>query len=152
KLGRLPSMAQYELESKFSVRPLLRRFRSWSNVPASMLEYAKREGLEGEWQDVLTIIADHLERAARRARISGATAEMSTRTGMLTDQPIFGQPMHAPLSCAPTNELGVVFAFGSVAERLGFSVLRMQAEFPDCVALRYVGDYKWQLAKIEFEH
>ncbi|MBZ5507354.1 MAG: hypothetical protein LAO78_17990 [Acidobacteriia bacterium] len=30
--------------------------------------------------------------------------------------------------------------------------MRIQAEFPDCDALRYVGEHKWQRVRIEFEY
>jgi Homing endonuclease associated repeat len=152
KLGKVPSMVQYELESKYSVRPLMRRFKNWSHLPAGLLNYAGQERLAGEWADVLEVILAHLKKTDKRIRTFAPTTRLPACQGALTDQAVFGQPMHAPLSCAPTNELGVVFAFGSVAEKLGFSILRMQSEFPDCVALRYVGEHKWQLSRIEFEH
>ena len=57
-----------------------------------------------------------------------------------------------PLICAPVNEMGVVFLFGAVAERLGFWVLRIQTQYPDCEALRIVDEDRLQLVKIEFEH
>src|SRR6185369_14481867 len=52
----------------------------------------------------------------------------------------------------PLNELGVVFAFGMVARRLGFSVLRFQSAFPDCEALREVVRGQLQRMKLEFEY
>ena len=55
--GEYPTITDYELHSRYSVRPLARRFGFWVNVPAGMLEYAKQEGLEGEWEDVLKIAA-----------------------------------------------------------------------------------------------
>ena len=144
KMRKIPSMSHYELESKYSVRPVLRRFRTWSLVPESMLEYARREGLEVEWKDVMMIIANHLKGAQRRAQTLGSRyQQVLSGPGIPMDQPIFGQPMYAPLSCAPTNEGGVLFAFGIVAGDLGFSVLRIQSEFPDCHALRDVGNHKW---------
>jgi Homing endonuclease associated repeat len=152
KLGKVPTMSDYELESKYSVRPLMRRFKNWSHVAAGMMDYAGQERLEGEWAGVLEVILACLRQADKRAQTSAPTRRIPARQGVLTDQPVFGQPMHAPLSCAPTNELGVVFAFGGVARELGFSILRMQSEFPDCVALRYVGNHKWQMVNIEFEH
>jgi hypothetical protein len=57
-----------------------------------------------------------------------------------------------PLICAPLNEMGVVFLFGAMAERLGFLVLRIQTEFPDCEALRMIDEDRCQLVKVEFEH
>jgi len=68
KTGKVPTIAEYELEGKFSIRPLVRRFRTWRQVPAGLQEYARQEGLEGEWKDVLKIIADHLEGGAGQAR------------------------------------------------------------------------------------
>ncbi len=51
----------------------------------------------------------------------------------------------------PTNEAGVVFAFGMMAQRLGFVVHRLQTEFPDCEAMREVARGQWQRVRIEFE-
>jgi len=152
KLGKVPTIANYELASKYSVRPMVRRFRAWSQVPKGMLEYVRNEGLEGEWGDVLMIIEDHLKGRDRRARTFRPTTHMTFRPQIMRDRPIFGQPMHAPLCCAPTNENGVIFAFGTVAKDLGFSVLRIQIECPDCVALRHMGNNKWQWVRIEFEN
>jgi hypothetical protein len=152
RLGKIPSMSRYEIESRYSVRPLIRRFRTWGSVPKGMMEFARREGLEVEWKDVLMMITDQMEGAEKRARTSGPAVRTPVRQGLLTAEPVFGQPLHAPLSCAPTTEGGVLFAFGMVAHELGFSVLRIQAGYPDCVALRYVGEHKWQLVKIEFEY
>ena len=56
------------------------------------------------------------------------------------------------LAHCPTNELGVVYLFGSLAAGLGFMVLRMQAEFPDCEAMRRVEGGRCQWVRIEFEH
>jgi hypothetical protein len=71
---------------------------------------------------------------------------------ILKDRPMYGRMMRPyPLICAPVNEMGVVFLFGAVAERLGFWVLRIQTEFPDCEALRLVDEERCQLVKIEFE-
>jgi hypothetical protein len=152
KLGKIPSMSQYELESKYSVRPMIRRFTLWNAVPKSMLDFARKEGLEREWEDVTMIIGEHLEGVERRARTCGLTSRAPARPQIMLDRPIFGQPMRAPLCCAPTNENGVVFAFGTVARELGFSILRIQIECPDCTALRHMGNNQWQLARIEFEY
>jgi len=47
-LGKAPTMSDYELASRYSVRPLLRRFKSWTQMPAGLLQYARQEGLEAE--------------------------------------------------------------------------------------------------------
>ena len=66
--------------------------------------------------------------------------------------PTYGPPMWpGPLAYAPVNELGVVFLFGWMAPQLGYVVHRIQPEFPDCEAMRRVGEDRCQLVKIEFE-
>jgi hypothetical protein len=71
---------------------------------------------------------------------------------ILRGRPIYGRVMRPyPLICTPVNEMGVVFLFGAVAERLGFWVLRIQTEYPDCEALRMIDEERCQLVKIEFE-
>jgi hypothetical protein len=58
---------------------------------------------------------------------------------------------HPALSHGPTNENGVIFLFGTVAQELGFKVQRIQAEFPDCEAMRQIEPGMWQRVRIEFE-
>ena len=71
---------------------------------------------------------------------------------LMIGQPVYGEfTGWSPLVCAPTNELGVVFLFGAMALHLGFLVLRVQAEFPDCEALRIVAEKRLQKVRIEFE-
>lgn len=70
----------------------------------------------------------------------------------MRDRPVYGPPLLWPeLAHAPTNELGVVFVFGMMARRLGFVVHRLQAGFPDCIAMREVAPGVWQRVRIEFE-
>lgn len=47
---------------------------------------------------------------------------------------------------APTNELGVVLLFGSLAPKLGYSVEWVHPRFPDCTAT-----YRGERVRIEFE-
>jgi hypothetical protein len=56
------------------------------------------------------------------------------------------------LGLAPTNEMGVVFLFGTLAKELGFMVIRLQSGFPDCEAFREVEPGRWQWVRIEFEY
>ncbi len=154
--GKIPTVAEYELEGKFSIRPLVRRFRTWRQVPAGLQEYARQEGLEGEWKDVLKILADHLEVGAGQTRTFESPTIMPSWQRVLKDQTstetVYGKPMHAPLNCAPTNENGVIFAFGIVAKELGFSVSRIQTAFPDCEMLREVAPNRWIHVRVEFEY
>jgi hypothetical protein len=52
----------------------------------------------------------------------------------------------------PTEEQGVIYLFGTMAERLGYVVLHIQKRFPDCEALRQVEEGMWQRVIIEFEY
>ena len=75
------------------------------------------------------------------------------RVPVLPDRPIYGPPMvTGTLACGPTNENGVMYLFGSLALQLGFVVMKVQTEFPDCEAFRHIGDNRWQHVRIEFEY
>jgi len=75
------------------------------------------------------------------------------RAKVLEDRPIYGALMNpSPLAHGPTNELGVLFLFGTVAAQLGFVVTWIRSEFPDCEAMILVGPEKWQRIRIEFEY
>ncbi len=172
KLGKVPTMAEYEMEGSYSVRPMTRRFGGWTHVPAGMLEYAGKMGLKEEWSDVLDVVSGHVAQAAGPGRTlvrqNGPDFRPSWGTGLdgrsgtggaiwrpklQADQPVYGTPLlPCPLSHAPTNELGVVFLFGSVAREMGFMVMRLQQEFPDCEAMREVEPGRWQRVRIEFEY
>src|SRR5260370_31764536 len=123
-----------------------------------MLQWARQEGLEEEGKDVLDIIVLNLQAAAKWARTSGTTSPATASSTFrppksLAGQPAYGQPLpHSPLSYAPTNEAGVVLLFGSMARDLGFVIMRVQTEFPDCEAMREGGQNRWQRLRIEFEY
>jgi hypothetical protein len=57
---------------------------------------------------------------------------------------------NAPLRYAPQNELGVVFLFSRIAQRLQFRIETIRAAYPDCIAYRHAGDIE-KLVRIEFE-
>src|SRR6476660_638105 len=158
KLNKLPTLFEYEEHSRYSQAPLMSRFGTWSRVPLGLKQYAEGKGWAEDWKDVLAMIE-------ARSRGGGDGAAWLERTApepadgnpirnpiILKDRPMYGRMMRPyPLICAPVNEMGVVFLFGAVAERLGFWVLRIQTEFPDCEALRMIDEDRCQLVKIEFE-
>ncbi|HEY2915337.1 MAG TPA: hypothetical protein VGK21_18375 [Candidatus Angelobacter sp.] len=75
------------------------------------------------------------------------------RAKILEDRPVYGPLMNpSPLAHGPTNEMGVLFLFGTVAAQLGFVVTWIRSEFPDCEAMILVGPEKWQRIRIEFEY
>jgi hypothetical protein len=157
KIGRAPVINEYRLHSKYSIRPLLDRFGKWTESPRGLLEFAEKNGLAEEYADVLEMVReqerqrfDQVREAALR-EVKGERAKPLFR--VLKGRPVYGPPL-APMGIAhaPLNELGVVFLFGMLAERLGFVVMRVQKEFPDCEAMREVEPGRWQLELIEFEY
>ena len=173
-LKKLPTITEYERGSRYSVRPLVTRFGSWSQAPLGLKQHAEEKGWTEEWKDVLEIVEargldggggaawsallEGLEdmggagRSTEKANSDTAEGPESTRRRK-TGRPAYGPLMRpCPLICGPVNEMGVVYLFGSMAEKLGFVVLRIQAEFPDCEALMRVGNDRWELVRIEFEY
>jgi hypothetical protein len=146
-LKKLPTMKEYGRLGQYSVRPLRTRFVSWNYVPTGLKGFAEGSGLAEEWKDVLELVHDTREpQPASPLTFAGPFAQT------MPGQPTYGAPIHCgALVFAPTNEFGVLFLFGAIADRLGFLVLRVQAEFPDIEALRMVGRDKLQRVKIELE-
>ena len=56
------------------------------------------------------------------------------------------------LSCAPVNELGVVYLFGVLHETFDFKIESIQSGYPDCLARRKVANNRWEEVRIEFEY
>jgi hypothetical protein len=85
KLGKLPTMGDYEAHAKFSIQPLLRRYGIWAEVPAGMAEYIKEQKLEREWADVLVIIG------RGRTSVRGkAPRPEPKRAKLREDEPVYG--------------------------------------------------------------
>jgi len=157
KLGKVPTITDYEQHGEYSTTPMMRCYGSWKQLPEGMWEYAKKESLESEWEDVFKVVALHLEpgRAdARRSRPATVPAfKAAFKPKPLTNQPMYGTPlMHDVMCYAPTNENGVICLFGAMAKELGFKILRIQTECPDCEVLVEVAPGRWQRIRIEFEY
>ena len=150
-LNKLPSMAEYEATGKYSRRPLLGRFKGWTHVPRGLEQYIVSQGLGGEYEDVLAMIRARCD--AESAQTAAPVWRLVKRNPLPGAGKIFGTPlMTTPLAFGPTNEQGVVFLFGMLAERLGFVLTRIQTEFPDGEALMRLDDDQWQHVRIEFEY
>ena len=66
---------------------------------------------------------------------------------------VFGSRINfRSLSCAPINELGIVYLFGVLHDTFDFKIESVQAGFPDCVARRQIGKDRWEELRIEFEY
>jgi hypothetical protein len=147
KVGKIPGGAVYSRHSKFSVNPLKRRFSRWGAVVGALETYIRDNNLSAEYQDVLDIIAEHRKPADEEPASDGAW-----KAPIWQGRPFYGRPIpEGVLACEPLNEAGVLVLFGAMAKDLGFTVTRVQTQFPDCEALCEVKPGKCQSIRIEFE-
>jgi HNH endonuclease len=167
RLGKLPTTAEYETHSKYTEKPLTTRFGNWQQTPLGLLLYAEKYGLAEEWKDVLDLVRTREKTMPSRRggtqslmkslKVAtemdmGAAGPPAEKPRLLRGRPVYGPSLNPmPLAHGPTNEDGVLFLFGVLAERLGFVVLRIQKGFPDCEAMRRIDEKAWQFVRIEFE-
>jgi hypothetical protein len=145
-------MVEYEMQSKYSSKPLVTLYGSWGQVPFGLFTLAEEKGWEGGWEDVLEVVKAHLQENNAQTKTSW-TPNSPPNKRIFRDRPIYGPPVIAvPLAHGPVNEAGVVFLFGMMALQLGFVVTRVQTEFPDCEAMWEVQPGVWQRVRIEFEY
>jgi hypothetical protein len=160
-LKRLPSIFDYERLGKYSTKPLRRMFGSWLLVPQGMKLYAEAHGLAEECRDVLEMV--EAQAGDKRESWSGGLGggrrgDAAARAARAKIQELDGRPTYGPLIrsrvmvYAPTNEMGVICLFSSMAEELGFLILRIQTGFPDCEAMRIVEGGRLRPLSIEFEY
>jgi hypothetical protein len=154
KLGKVPSMLDYEVHGKYTTKGLVRHYGGWTHVPAGLLGYARERQLENDWKDVLDIAEAALKVAPPPARTLAKTRTQLPGRRVTTNQPVYGPPMMlaGPMVYAPMNEAGVMVLFGAVAREQGFAITRVQSAFPDCEAMREIEPGKWQPNKLEFEY
>lgn len=153
RLGKIPTVSEYDRFGKHCAKPFQTRFGGWPQVPTALQVFAEKNGLAEDWQDVMEVIRAHQERTMGMALTSETRQAWSSRPCVLEDRPIYGAPLvPPPLAHAPTNELGVVYMFGMMAERLKFVVTRLQGDFPDCEAMHEMEPDRWQRLRIEFEY
>ena len=151
QMQKVPSALGYEERGAYSAKVIQKRCGSWRRVPYMMLRFAQEHGLEKQWPDVVAMARAEKE-LSWPATESLWPGHEAARWDVFTNRPVYGTPMTmGPLAHAPTNEMGVVFLFGAMVLDLGYVVTLLQAEFPDCEALRQVMRDKWQRLRIEFE-
>jgi hypothetical protein len=150
KLARVPTMADYKKHSQYSFRPLLGRFGHWNRVPEGMQAFAESARLGRQWRDVLKVVKS--DREKKKAGANQQYVPMG-KPRVWTDRPFFGPPaVRTAMAHGPVNEAGVIFLFGALAMQLGFMVLQMRTEFPDCEAMREVEPERLQRLLIEIEY
>jgi Homing endonuclease associated repeat len=148
KLGKIPSVLEYERTGRFSNAPFHTRYRHWARIPEAFIKFARETKAAQDWQDVLNMIALNPGKATKKGRY-----RPSRKSTVMRNRPIiYGTPLPLPeLMHEPMSEAGVIFAFGVLARRQGFAVRRIQNAFPDCEAMREVARGQWQPTRIEFE-
>lgn len=166
KVKRVPTSGDYRQFAKINDQCLARRFGRWAMVHGGMLKFIEREKLEGEWGDVAEMVRAQLTASASAPWRATASAtnkgseqilvqkrELTEQAPPLMDnRPLYGEPIsNRTMIHAPVNEMGVMVLFGAMALDLGFKVLRVQAAFPDCEAMRRMQNGRWQRVLIEFE-
>lgn len=148
-LKKVPSLMEYEQLSRYSVRPMLRMFGMWVNVPDGIKMYIEEQGLADEYKDILDAIEYKATHEGGGPKVSAPPSVPQ----ILKDRPMYGPLLRGcPLVFAPTCEAGVLYLFGAMSERLGFLMLLVQTGFPDCEAMRVVGENRLQRLKIEIEY
>jgi hypothetical protein len=153
-LKKIPTVWEYERRSKYSSRPLMRCAGSWNMVAERMKLYAEEHGLEGDFRDVLDLV--DLQPGGGRGGAAVSSTEVSTEVA--AERQKDSRPTYGALIGAwghvygPTNEGGVISLFGAMAASLGFLILKIQTEFPDCEAVRVAGKDRNRPVKIEFEY
>ncbi|HLY91977.1 MAG TPA: hypothetical protein VKQ89_01850 [Candidatus Angelobacter sp.] len=151
-LKKVPSKAEFEHLGKHSLTPLSTRFGSWGRVPEGLKNYIEQEQRTEECQDLLGIIAEFQRNRTER---DWGLPQICTgnKPRLIPGRPVYGPLLRPyPAMHGPVEEQGVIYLFGTMAERLGYVVLHIQKHFPDCEALRQVDVDKWQRVIIEFEY
>ena len=140
--GRHPSYFEFEQHAKYSMGTYEKRFDGFKG-------YRRAAILRGIQLGILQAsIADDFEDTAP-PRTEGIVVHQR-----LDDRPVLGEEINVPgLVHAPVNEMGVVYLFGTLAEKLGFRVESFNPTgFPDCEARRRSTKGTWQRVRIEFEY
>lgn len=159
RLGRFPNLAEYQRKSGRKPSVIRKRFGYWWQMPQHLLEYLEKHDPESPAADMARREVAALQNAlsGRLRRSPGVYRRPVQVMPPVWEQRAglrYGPPLDCPgLRHEPTTELGVVFLFGMVCERLGFAVDAIHNHFPDCEAKRLVDKRLnlWEPVRIEFE-
>jgi hypothetical protein len=112
KLNKIPTMAEFEIHGKYTARPLVARFMSWTHVPRSLLRFAEKERFEAEYADVIALIKAEQGRAeewAARRKERRVTPAMPTTTptsnAPAEEAPAMTPPMTPQMRQIPTRDM-----------------------------------------------
>lgn len=154
QLGKIPTTYEYGVHAERSIRPYLRCFKAWSNVPQAVMEYIESAGEQEEWKDVLEIIGRRLkQRAKENGERSKSEQNLLSGAQIHYKETFYGPPLFpCAVTYAPVNELGVMVLFAALARDLGFTITHIQTQFPDGEVMREVEPGRHQRLPVEFEY
>jgi hypothetical protein len=136
ELGRLPTFLALK-GLPLGDRVYRHRFGSWNGAMEAYRRWLEEGGEHpASLSPETTLFTTQISAKSRRARTT-----------------VYGEPINfRGLMYAPTNEQGVVFLFGMVAEELGFIVELVRGAFPDCEAKQLIPNTNtYEKIQIEFE-
>jgi hypothetical protein len=148
ELRKKPSIREMNALGKYSVRPYLKRWGSYSK--GRELAYLKLG-----YPDLTDVVTD----PARTPLIIDTNRTFipdtfKPRQTSVKKKVQFGEPIDfRGLRFAPINEQGVVYLFGMISRELGFLIESIRTEYPDCEGKRCVDkkENRWEHILIEFE-
>lgn len=137
KLGRQPTCKEIRnIGGKFSSNTYLRHFGSWIKAIEAYINWKNKSNIK---MDKNVIISFQNQKSIKLKKSKCLE---------------YGEPIDfLGLRHAPINEQGVVYLFGVLSKRLGFTVEAIRSDFPDCEAKREIPNRKgrWERVSIEFE-
>jgi hypothetical protein len=159
KLKHIPSRREYEAHGEFHSRTFWNYFGPWGKMLEVFRTFsAKHAG----WGDVLKLKSPlpcrevrYSKRRRSRAKMRATLKERIPRRLSGTHSRDTAPRSNGRVVCgarleigafrhAPVNEQGVSMLFAILAERLGYLIEGVRAEFPDCEARKLVGPDAWQ--------
>ena len=82
-MGKIPNINEYDMYSKYSHRPLVRRFGNWRQAQAGLLTLAEENGWEVQWKDVVDVLRAHVREAGMPVRTCKRQRSTPAGTGTL---------------------------------------------------------------------
>ncbi len=158
KLKKIPSWVQFRRETGIAEKTLFSRFGK-NEKREVFIHYRKWLEMNKPKSKNIKLVDTYL---GGQVKTKNTTPQVAKGKGSITTTPkwpkVSGREYGAPLNFGsliyePINEQGVVFLFGMISRRLGFSIEYIGTDFPDCEAKRYIGGARkrQQHVKIEFE-
>ena len=151
KLGKIPTVTEYESRGGFSDMPFHTRYGNWTSVPDAFLRFARKEKIQGKWKDVLGMIGAQVGKAqhGKDTSVTRAHAQAGHLSGPSAVWPADEFAGDGPRA-AERNGSGVCVWTGG--EATGIQRAAIPGAFPDCEAFGEVVRGQLQRMKLEFEY